>query len=212
MGPRLIYFFIEVTDVLLSNGLDVVANLREMHHTILLWRVNICCAEIWTWKKCCFGRKWNGRLNVLVFRIGWMHVLQAHWFIQLQLLLHCAVVVSTLWHEHSSKYTVSIFCHSSIASTVTDKHYKTCHVNGKLQFFICPTKVGRIMVWRMSSFRPSVNIWLCTGVTTCRISFNFTYIIYLVCPIHDTGNGSWSSYWPNYLFSHFGNSWGHFSS
>ena len=58
--------------------------------------------------------------------------------------------------------------------------------------FICPTKVGRIMVLRVSSVRPCVNIWLCTGVTTCRISFNFS-IIHLVCPIHDTGNGPWSS-------------------
>ena len=43
------------------------------------------------------------------------------------------------------------------------------------------------------SVRPSVNIWLCTGVTICRISFNFSDIIHLVCPIHDTGNGHWSS-------------------
>ena len=41
--------------------------------------------------------------------------------------------------------------------------------------------------------RPSVNIWLSTGVTSCRINFNFTDIIYVVCPIHDTGNGPWSS-------------------
>ena len=35
----------------------------------------------------------------------------------------------------------------------------------------------------------SVNIWLCTGLTTCRISFNFTDNIHIVHPIHDTGNG-----------------------
>ena len=42
------------------------------------------------------------------------------------------------------------------------------------------TKVGRIMVWRMSSVRPSVrpsvNIWLFIGVTTCQINFDFTDI------------------------------------
>ena len=41
--------------------------------------------------------------------------------------------------------------------------------------------------------RPSVNIWLSTGVTTCRINFNFTDIMHLVCRIHDTGNGPCSS-------------------
>ena len=40
---------------------------------------------------------------------------------------------------------------------------------------------------------PSVNIWLSMGVTTCRINFNFTDIMHLVCPIHDAGNGLCSS-------------------
>ena len=40
---------------------------------------------------------------------------------------------------------------------------------------------------------PSVNIWLSTGVTTCRFNFNFTDIIHLVRPIHDAGNGTCSS-------------------
>ena len=66
-----------------------------------------------------------------------------------------------------------------------------------LTIFIRPTQVSHIMVWRVSSFRlsirPSVNIWLCTGVTTCRISFNLSDIIHLVCPIHYIGNGPWSS-------------------
>ena len=62
-----------------------------------------------------------------------------------------------------------------------------------ISIFIRPTKVGHIMVWRVSSVRPSVNIWLSTGVTTCHINFNFTDIIHLVCPIHDAGNGPWSS-------------------
>ena len=53
--------------------------------------------------------------------------------------------------------------------------------------FIHPTKVCRIMVWCVSSVRTSINVWLCTRVTTCRISFNFTDIINLACPIHDTG-------------------------
>ena len=60
-------------------------------------------------------------------------------------------------------------------------------------FFICPLKVGHIMPWNMSSVLPSVNIWLHTGVAACWISFNFTDIIRLVCPIHDTGNGPCSS-------------------
>ena len=50
---------------------------------------------------------------------------------------------------------------------------------------------NRIMKWHV--VRPSVNIWLSTGVTTCRINFNFTDIMHLVHPIHDTGNGSCSS-------------------
>ena len=66
------------------------------------------------------------------------------------------------------------------------------------------------------SVRPPVNIWLCTRVTTCRISFNFADIIHLVCPIHDTGNGPWSSLIMRILtqlpISNFGHSWGHFSS
>ena len=49
--------------------------------------------------------------------------------------------------------------------------------------FIRPTKVGRIMVWRVSSVCPSVNVWLFTGVTTRRINFNFTDIMHLVRPI-----------------------------
>ena len=41
---------------------------------------------------------------------------------------------------------------------------------------------------------PSLQLSLCaTGVTTCRINFNFTDIIHLVCKIHDTGNGLCSS-------------------
>ena len=40
---------------------------------------------------------------------------------------------------------------------------------------------------------PSVNIWVSTGVTTCRINFNFTDIIHPMCQIHDTGNGPSSS-------------------
>ena len=44
----------------------------------------------------------------------------------------------------------------------------------------------------LGDVRPSVNIWLSTGVATCRIKFNFTDIIHLVRPIHDTGNGSHS--------------------
>ena len=60
-------------------------------------------------------------------------------------------------------------------------------------FFICPLKVGRIMLRNMSSVLPSVNIWLHTGVATCQISFNFTDIFRLVCPNHDTGNGPCSS-------------------
>ena len=43
------------------------------------------------------------------------------------------------------------------------------------------------------SVLPSVNIWFSTGVITCRFSFNFTDIIHLVCPIHDTGNENCSS-------------------
>ena len=47
------------------------------------------------------------------------------------------------------------------------------------------------MVWCCPSIhpsvRPSVNIWLSTGVTTCRINFNLTDIMHLVCRIH--GNG-----------------------
>ena len=41
--------------------------------------------------------------------------------------------------------------------------------------------------------RQSVNIWPSTGVTTCRFNFNFTDIIHLVRPIHDTGSGTYSS-------------------
>ena len=41
--------------------------------------------------------------------------------------------------------------------------------------------------------RPSVNIWLCTWVTTCRINLKFTDIMHLVCPVHDTGNRPCSS-------------------
>ena len=63
-------------------------------------------------------------------------------------------------------------------------------------FIIRPT----IMLWRVSSVRPSVrssvrlsvNIWLFTGVITCRITFNFADIIHLVWPIHDAGNEPWS--------------------
>ena len=50
-------------------------------------------------------------------------------------------------------------------------------------FFIRPTRFGRIMA-------PSVDMWLSTGITTCRISFDFTDIIHLVRAIHDTGNCS----------------------
>ena len=64
-------------------------------------------------------------------------------------------------------------------------------------FIIRPT----IMLWRVSSVRLSVrssvrlsvNIWLLTGVITCRITFNFADIIHLVWPIHDAGNEPWSS-------------------
>ena len=60
--------------------------------------------------------------------------------------------------------------------------------------FIRPTKVGRIMLWRGPSVRPSViNIWLSTGVTTFRITLNFTNIIQLVHPIHDASDGYCSS-------------------
>ena len=41
--------------------------------------------------------------------------------------------------------------------------------------------------------RPSVNVWLSTGVTTCQINLNFTDILHLVRPIHDTGNGPCST-------------------
>ena len=41
--------------------------------------------------------------------------------------------------------------------------------------------------------RQSVNIWLSTGVTTCRINFNFTDIIHLVRPLYENGNGPCSS-------------------
>ena len=34
--------------------------------------------------------------------------------------------------------------------------------------------------------RPSMNIWPSTGVTTCRINFNFTDTIHVVHPIHYT--------------------------
>ena len=53
----------------------------------------------------------------------------------------------------------------------------------------CPS----ILVWRCPSIRLSVNIWLSTGVTTCQINFNITDIMHLVCRIHDTGNGPYSS-------------------
>ena len=56
-----------------------------------------------------------------------------------------------------------------------------------LSFFLCPTKVCHIL-W-IGMVHPSVF----TGVTACRINFNFTDIIHLVCLIHDTGNGSSSS-------------------
>ena len=50
--------------------------------------------------------------------------------------------------------------------------------------FIHLIKVCRIMVWHMLSvcpsiwlsIHPSVNIWLSTGVTTCRIDFNFSNV------------------------------------
>ena len=41
--------------------------------------------------------------------------------------------------------------------------------------------------------RPFFNIWHSSRVTTCRINFNFTDIMHLVRPIHDTGNGPCSS-------------------
>ena len=40
----------------------------------------------------------------------------------------------------------------------------------------------------------SVNIWHSTGVTTWRIEFNFTDIIHLMHPIHDTGSKPCSSW------------------
>ena len=54
------------------------------------------------------------------------------------------------------------------------------------------TRRKSFMVWR-GSVRPPVNIGFSTGVTTGRINFNFTDIIHLVCPVHDTATGHWSS-------------------
>ena len=60
---------------------------------------------------------------------------------------------------------------------------------GRLQYlFLAATK----QLLR-THFRPSVNIWLSNGVTTCRFNFNFTDIIHLMRPIHDAGNGTCSS-------------------
>ena len=65
--------------------------------------------------------------------------------------------------------------------------------------------------------RPSVNdIWLSTEVTTCQINFNFTDIMHLVRPVHDTGNGPCSSLkmclLTQLLLFASGHFWGRFSS
>ena len=72
---------------------------------------------------------------------------------------------------------------------------------------------GMARVIRLS-IHLSVNIWLSTGVITCRINFNFTDIIHLLGPIHDTSNGPCSSLnmciLTQLLLFTFCRSWGHF--
>ena len=68
---------------------------------------------------------------------------------------------------------------------------------GVIWLMPCSGYAVQLASWQLRSNSPktSVNIWLCTGVTTYRISFNFTDNIHIVHPIHDTGNGlccSWN--------------------
>ena len=99
------------------------------------------------------------------------------------------------YQEVESLFSISVFRYIYSASSVTK--IRRLIINS----IIRPMKVGRIMIWRMSSVRPSirpsarpsVNISLFTGVTTCRINLNFPDVIHLVHPIHDTGNGPCSS-------------------
>ena len=112
-----------------------------------------------------------------------IHVIEKFWHVTFSRIWPIALLLGIqMCGDAGSHYKLPIsWCYIYIAIIAASITFYTS--NG-------PTKVGRIMVWHVSSLRPSVNIWLSTGVTTCRINFIFTDIMHLVRPIYDTGNGS----------------------